>query len=137
MEFNATFLVSAVSFIVFVFIMNAILYSPLEKIVDERQKFIDDTNSAAKVNFDESDKILKDKEEKINETRQLAKKVVTEKTDEAKARKSDLQLEAQKSSVEKIERAKNDLLKSRDEAKEALSQNVQSLADEISSKILG
>lgn len=137
MEFNATFLVSAVSFIVFVFIMNAILYKPLEEIVEKRQNFIDDTNSAAKVNFEESEKILKDKEDKINETKQTAKKFVTEKTDEAKARKSDLQLEAQKLSVEKIERAKNDLLKSRDEAKDALSQSVQSLADEISSKILG
>lgn len=137
MNFNATFLVSAISFIVFVFIMNAILYKPIEKIVEERQNFIDDTNSAAKVNFNEAERILKEKEDKITETKQLAKKVILEKTDEAKSRKEELQLEAQKASSEKIERAKEELLRSRDEAKDALSQNVYILADEISSKILG
>ena len=37
MEFNATFLVSFVSFIVFVVLMNQILYRPLDKIVRERK----------------------------------------------------------------------------------------------------
>ena len=38
MEFNATFIITAISFIIFVFLMNTILYRPLEKIVDERAK---------------------------------------------------------------------------------------------------
>ena len=40
MEFNATFLVSAISFILFVFIMNAILYKPVIKIMEEREAFL-------------------------------------------------------------------------------------------------
>ena len=41
MEFNATFIASAISFIVFTLIMNAVFYKPLGKVVSERQKFID------------------------------------------------------------------------------------------------
>ena len=37
MEFNATFFVTAISFIVFTFIMNKIFYTPLTKVIDERR----------------------------------------------------------------------------------------------------
>ena len=37
MEFNGTFLASIVSFIVFVFLMNKVLYAPMGKIVKERK----------------------------------------------------------------------------------------------------
>ena len=50
MEFNATFIASAISFIVFSIIMNAIFYKPLGNIVVQRQKFIDETLEEAKAN---------------------------------------------------------------------------------------
>lgn len=37
MEFNATFIITTISFILFTFIMNKIFYAPLGKIIDERQ----------------------------------------------------------------------------------------------------
>ena len=137
MEFNATFLVSAISFIVFVFIMNAVLYKPMEQIVEKRQNFIDDTNLAAKNNFDESEKIIADKNSKISESKQVAKKFIADKTAQAQESKSVLQKQAQGASFEKIQNAKSDLYKSRDDAKNVLSADIEVLAGEISSKILG
>ena len=61
MEFNATFIISAISFIVFTLIMNAIFYKPLQKVVSERQKFIDETLEEAKVHTKKSEAILKDR----------------------------------------------------------------------------
>ncbi len=58
MEFNATFIVSAISFIVFTIIMNAIFYKPIQKIVTERQKFIDENYEEAKKHKANSEKIL-------------------------------------------------------------------------------
>ena len=75
MEFNATFLVTAISFIVFCIIMNAIFYKPLEKIVAERKKFIDNTNEEAKHNREKSASILKDRTEKLGSAKQNAKKI--------------------------------------------------------------
>ena len=44
MEFNATFLATIISFLVFVFLMNKILYEPMGRIVAERKTFIDEND---------------------------------------------------------------------------------------------
>ena len=44
-EFNATFLVAMISFVVFIIIMNAILYKPILSIIEERQAYIDKNNN--------------------------------------------------------------------------------------------
>ena len=45
MEFNATFLATIISFIVFVFLMNKILYAPILNIMEERKNFINDNQT--------------------------------------------------------------------------------------------
>ena len=137
MEFNATFLVSAISFIVFVFIMNAICYKPIEQIVEQRQKFIDDTNLAAKINMEKSDSLLKNKEETISQSKQDAKKFIADRTAEAQQIKSDMKLDAQAQVSEKIQKAKAELQESKNQAHEMLLRQYGQLADEISAKILG
>ena len=52
MEINATILVSAISFIVFIFIMNKILYKPVLEIMEKRQNY----NDANKKEADEQHK---------------------------------------------------------------------------------
>ena len=47
MEFNATFLATIISFIIFVLLMNKILYAPILNIMEERRKFIDANYKAA------------------------------------------------------------------------------------------
>ncbi len=137
MEFNATFLVSTISFIFFVIIMNAIFYKPLQKIVLERQKFIDETNQEAKLAQEKSETILKDRDEKLEKTRADAKKTILEKTEEVKAQKAEITSEAQKSAFEKIENAKNELYSSESDVKTALQDEAKNIADVITSKILG
>lgn len=137
MEFNATFIVSAISFIVFTLIMNAIFYKPLQNIVHERQNFIDETNEEAKLHRENAQVILKDREQKLEKTKHSAKKIITDSTDEVKARKQHLASEAQKKAVQKIGFAKEDLQKSKDEAQAALSEEVKNIAQKIASKILG
>lgn len=137
MEFNATFIVSAISFIVFVLIMNAIFYKPLQKVVGERQKFLDDTYEEAKQHKEKAEAILADKQEKLEKSKHDAKKILVERANEVKEKKSSLTLEAQKNATQKIEEAKVDLTKSKDEAQRILEEETKKLAQEISSKILG
>lgn len=68
MEFNATFLVSVISFIIFTIIMNKIFYKPLENVMDERQKFIDDAKFDALNSNNRADAILKEKEDRLNKS---------------------------------------------------------------------
>ncbi len=137
MEFNATFIVSAISFIVFTVIMNAIFYKPLQNIAYERQKFIDDTNKAAKFNKAQSELIIKEREKKLEQTKHDAKKIIVDKTEEVKTKKSTLASEAQKKAIREVESAKNELQKSREEAQTALHGEVKKLAEIISVKVLG
>lgn len=137
MEFNATFIASAISFIVFVFIMNAIFYSPIQKIVMQRQKFIDEHYEEAKLNTAKSEAILKDKDRKLEKTKLEAKKIISEKSDEVKAQKASLTSEAYKKSAGKIEEAKGELNKHFDAAQSVLTGESEKLANIISKKILG
>lgn len=137
MEFNATFIASAISFIVFTFIMNAIFYKPLSNVVSERQKFIDETLQEAKHHSEKSEAILKDKEKKLEKTKHDARKHIAEKSDEAKSQKSEMASVAQQKAVQTIESAKGDLSQSKDEAQKVLEKETQSLAQSIAAKILG
>lgn len=137
MEFNATFIVSAISFIVFSIIMNAIFYKPLAKIVDERQKFIDETLEEAKVKAIKSEAILKDKAKKIEQSKHDARKIIGDKADEVKTQKNNMAAEAQQKAVRKIDAAKDELHKSEEQAQSVLSDQAKNLALDISAKILG
>lgn len=137
MEFNATFIVSAISFIVFTLIMNAIFYKPLNNVVSERQAFIDETIAEAKFHTEKSELILKDKAKKLETTKHEAKKIIVEKADEVKTQKAVMASEAQQKAASTIDSAKEELQKSRDEAQGVLSEETKKLAQDISSKILG
>lgn len=137
MEFNATFIVSAISFIIFTMIMNAIFYKPLQNIVANRKKFIDETYEEAKLNNEKSKAILKDRDKKLEKTKHEAKKIILDKSNDSKAQKSILTTDAQQKAFKEVDIAKEDLLKSKNEAQVVLSDNVVDLAKDISSKILG
>lgn len=137
MEFNATFIASAISFIVFVFIMNAIFYKPLQKVVDERQNFIDEATEVAKVSIEKKEAILKDKAKKLEKTKHEAKKIIVNKSNEVKAQKTVLTSEAQQKAGAVVDTAKGELLKASQDAQVVLSEDAKKLAQAISSKILG
>lgn len=61
LEFNATFLVSMISFIVFIIIMNAIFYKPILGVIEERENFINDHYNDAKNSKDKAQSLLEQK----------------------------------------------------------------------------
>ena len=135
MEFNATFIVSAISFIIFTVIMNKIFYKPLEHVMDERQKFIDDTKSDAINSNNKADAILKDKEERLNKSE--SKKIVADKVNEANENSKTLTNNAKQKSQDEISSAKSNLQNEARETSEELKTKVKDLAEVISSKVLG
>ena len=53
MEFDATFLIALLSFLLFIFIMNKIFYAPVLKIMQERQSFVEQNYDSAKTTNNE------------------------------------------------------------------------------------
>ena len=137
MEFNATFLVSAISFIIFTVIMNKIFYKPLENVMDERQSFIDNTKADALNSNNKADEILKDKEDRLNKSALESKKLVAEKVDVANESSKALTDKAKQKSHDEISSAKLNLQNEVKLSSEELKSKVKDLAEVISSKVLG
>ena len=136
MDFNATFLICTVSFIVFVFIMNQILYKPVAKIVAKREKYINDNEQSAADDTDKANKLIKNREEKVQTANKEAGKIILEKSNSAKEEKADMLNKAQESLRQNIEANKNLLIQEKTQSTEKIADGVQNMADIIVKKFL-
>lgn len=137
MEFNATFLVSIISFVLFTLIMNKIFYRPLGKIITERQNFLDKAYSDAKISNDKADAINKDRDEKLQNSLNNSKQVIAQSTTEANNSASELTQNAKQNSKERIISAKNELQREEKMLDDSLEPHIKTLAYKIASKIMG
>ena len=137
MEFNGTFLASIITFIVFVFLMNAVLYEPMRKIVQERKEFIDSNLKDADDNKNKADGIIKDKEYKISEARNNAKDSYVKKVEDYKNQKQSIINDAKNVSVSELEREYQNLTNISNEAKENIKGRMTDLANDIVEKTIG
>ena len=69
MEFNATFLVAGISFIIFTLLMNEILYQPITDIVLKRKNYIDANLDEAKQNSEKAKNIQDGISDKIADSK--------------------------------------------------------------------
>ena len=137
MEFNATFLIAAVSFIVFVIIMNYIFYEPIEKIVKKREMFIDENFDEAKKNNLNSQKLNQEHSKKIDEANSKGKMILNDKTNEANIQKSKLISDAQNEARENILSNQSDLQTAYSETEKNLEPQVKILSEKIAAKLFG
>ena len=136
MEFNATFIVSAVSFIVFVVLMNMILYRPLQNIVEERKKTVDNNYNEANANAEKTTALIKDRADKILKAGQDAKSVINAKSNDANAQRDEITQSAKDEAQQNIEANRVYFKNATQEAKETLKSDVVGLAQSISDKFL-
>ena len=137
MEFNATFLIAAISFIVFVIIMNFIFYKPIEKIVNKRENFIDENLDEARKNNVISQKLIDEYDRKINDANLQGKSVIDKETMLAKEKKAELIQEAQQKVAHDNIINQEELKKTYSETKISLQNEAQHIADEIAAKLFG
>ncbi len=135
-EFDGTILIAIISFIIFAIVMNKIFYTPMRKIVDERNSFIDSNLSAAVHNKEKSQAILDDKESKLKSARKDARDIINSGVEKANSIKSDSVSKALKASRDKIEEEKENLKVEEGEARNVLKDSVFELSKDISRKLL-
>ena len=136
MEFNATFLICAISFIVFVFIMNQILYKPVAKIVSERERYIAENEKSAISDNEKANILIKDKEKKVQSANKEAGKIIIDKSNDAKAERENLLNNARDNFRQNIENNKNLLIQEKNQAKDVASKDVTEMTNSIVAKIL-
>lgn len=137
MEFNATFLISAISFIVFVFIMNAIFYQPIQKIVTEREKFIDNNFDEAKKNSNIANELISERAQRLESANFEGKTIMENASNSAKKQSAEMISEAQAQAGQAIKQNQSNLENLFNETKVSMKSDIKDLAQEISRKLFG
>ena len=137
MEFNGTFLASIVSFIVFVFLMNKVLYAPMGKIVKERQSFIESNLESAETNHKRADELSQEREDKLSGAKNDAREKYVESVNGFKNEKTQIVAKAQDETNSELAQAYENLNNVSNETKEGLKWRMTDLANDIVEKVLG
>ena len=109
MDFNGTFFAAIISFLVFVFVMNKLLYEPVRKIVNERNNFINGNYQTAQNNNTKANELSKEREEKIADAKEDARGKYNDILADFKNQKNDIVKNAQDKSRSELENAYENL----------------------------
>lgn len=137
MEFNGTFLVTIISFVLFVFVMNKILYEPINNIVAQRREFVDENLRTADINHKKANEISAQKEEKLKGARNDARNKYSDAVVDFKNKKNDILKNAQCDADNELMQTFENLNNLSNEAKEGLKGRMTDLANDIVEKMIG
>lgn len=136
MEFNATILISTISFIIFTIIMNKILYEPMSKIVEKRRQYLEKNSGEVNKNQNKIQEIVEDKNSKIKEAKKTAKNNVALEMERTKNLKSEMVQTKKTELSKKVENYKIKLEDEKNTISKELNEKATELSDEILSNVL-
>ena len=137
-EFNATFLVAMLSFVLFIMIMNAIFYRPVLNIMRKREEYINSNYNEANSNSEEAQKLDAQRTEKIQQTQNQCRTDIKNIVEEAQNIASKNAQDARAKVKDEIQSRKDSLTRESEALEGALKSGVVTdLASSITSKLLG
>lgn len=137
MEFDATFFIAAISFILFTIIMNKIFYAPVMKMMEDRENYIASNYKEAddaKVKIKENTDL---KNSQLEETRNEGRGIISDKSNEVKRQNTEKIHNAKQATIENISKMKEELIQEAMNSQEVLLANVVDISKEISHTLLG
>ena len=135
-EFNATFLVAMLSFVVFILIMNAIFYNPILSIMRKRNAYIDSNYQESKDFEKSAQEYEQTHSQKIEETQERCR-LDFKKQIESEQTKSVNEIKSKKDSIKsELKTKKEDLESKENKLRKEMQENVvNNLADLITEKL--
>ena len=137
MEFNGTFFATIITFIVFVFLMNKVLYAPILSIMEKRKNFMDSNYKQAEDNNIKFEQLSSEKDEKLLEAKNDARKKYVEVIEEFKNQRNGILLDKQDFENERYKNSQLELENLSNDAKQSLKNNMSDLANDIVEKDIG
>lgn len=137
LEFNATFLVCIVSFVIFLLMLNAILYEPLAHVVRHRKRYIDTNYQAANEAKENLQKLLNWRKERLEKSKEVAREVYNKVIAEFKLKKDTLIEYEHNISAKDMTNVRVKLENIDREAKIRLKEHIGGLSSIIATKFLG
>ncbi|WP_008309361.1 F0F1 ATP synthase subunit B' [Leptolyngbya sp. PCC 6406] len=135
-DLDATLPLMAIQFIVLAVVLNAILYKPLGNAIDGRNDYVRSNLTDAKERLAQAEKVAKQYEQDLAETRRQAQAVVAAAQAEAQKIAAEQLAVAQQEAQVQREQAQQELDAQKASALQTLGQQVDGLSQQLLDKLL-
>lgn len=136
-EFDATLPLMAIQFVILVAVLNKLFYTPLGKVLDERDEYIRGGLGNAKSRLAEAEELTKTYEQELAATRREAQAVIATAKAEASQIAAKQIAETQQAAQVQREQAQQEIDRQKQAAFVALEPQVAELSRQILTKLLG
>lgn len=136
LEFDGTFIFALISFIVFMLIMNLILYRPITKIMEERQKFYDKNKNTVLESKKKAEEILKAGEDEVLSAKLEAASILQSTQDKIKTDKESALREKREETRNKLSLNEAKMAEEKTKVKDELQGEIEGYVNLAVSKIL-
>ena len=137
LEINFTTVLFAISFLIFIYLLNLTLYKPVGKVIENRKSLIDGEYTKAKEYAESANKLLEGYKEKIKSTRLSTQNIIQEAISEAEKKRGEKVLSLSASLVKEKEGVLKQVREEEKIALKSLEDKIKALTDLIISKIVG
>ena len=137
LEFNATILIAMISFVIFMALMNVVLYKPMLTIVQRRKALLQMNEEDIKENEKSTAELEQQRDAQIDEARANSRGIISSMTAEAKNQRNESLAKAAKDANEYLDSKVGELNQDVVQAKHEIKSDVVGLAQEILGKISG
>ena len=135
-DFDATLPLMAVQFILLMVVLNAILFKPLTKVIEDRSTLISNSQTGAKEGLEQVNAITQQYEKALIDSRRQYQAIIAKAQAEAQKTASEKIAVAQAEAVAARETATRELAAQKVSAMAELEKQVDSLSQEIVNKLL-
>ena len=137
MEFNATFLVAAASFIAFTLIMEKIFYAPISGMIAKREAYFNENKAVTDENYLMAKKIRDDKDKEVLAAKTDAKNMIMSEVDIANQIKAEKELSLKNEMQNNVEEQKSALNNEKSATSSEMKMNLDDISNSILAKLTG
>src|SRR3990167_4317925 len=137
LEMNFTLVLFAISFLVFIYLLNMTLFKPVGKVIEERKNLIDGDYSKAKEFAQKANEMLESYKKEIKSARLSAQNILQEAISQAQKQKQEKILVLMESLTKEKESALKQLMEEKKETMKKLEEKINILTELITNKIIG
>ena len=137
LEIDGTIIIAMISFIVFGFIMNAVLYKPVMQIIEERKAYLSSNSDAEKNAFKEAQEYNDKRETELEKSKKEAREMVSEGSQKFKIKHNEEVKNFSEQQKSRVNAEKEQMNCELAQAETELDKSAAELAQIIAGKVLG
>jgi F-type H+-transporting ATPase subunit b len=136
-DFDATLPLMAIQFLLLAAILNALLYKPLGKTIDDRASYVQGQLAQAKTQKEQAIALAQQYEQELKEVRKQSQGIIATAQSEAQKILSEQVQQAQQEVIAERQKASEQIEAERVDALNSLEQEVTALSRQILEKVIG